>query len=46
MLNPGFGKVGRPKKKSDDYPIPSETFSGNPRGYGRKKRRLKKKKVM
>jgi flagellar biosynthesis protein FliP len=50
MMNPGFGKVGIPKKKSGDkyseYPSSSGTFSGNPKGYGRKKRRLKKKKVM
>jgi hypothetical protein len=45
MNNPAFGKVGRPKKKSDEYPTPSDTFTGNPRGYGRKKRRLRKKKV-
>lgn len=49
MMNPGFGKVGIPKKKSGDkyseYPSSSGTFSGNPKGYGRK-RRLKKKKVM
>lgn len=57
MMNPGFKKVGIPKKKSGDkyseYPRSSETFSGNPRGYGRKRRssaadakgiRLKKKK--
>jgi hypothetical protein len=43
MNNPGFGKVGRPKKKSDDYPIPNENFEGNPRGYGRK-RKMKKSK--
>lgn len=57
MMNPGFKKVGIPKKKSEDkyleYPRSSETFSGNPKGYGRKRRssaadakgiRLKKKK--
>jgi len=43
MNNPGFGKVGRPKKKSEGYPIPSENFEGNPRGYGRRKRLRKTK---
>jgi hypothetical protein len=42
MQNPGFGKVGIPKKYSE-YPKSKETFFGNPKGYGRK-RRLRKSK--